>query len=93
MINIFETFLPQLLKDPNPKDPLNGEAASLLINDPEKYKIKVKEYVRKYASDEKINLIVHGQEKNYNSKQIFCTNKVINDAFNNNNLINKYCKR
>mmetsp|Transcript_26077 Transcript_26077/g.44476 ORF Transcript_26077/g.44476 Transcript_26077/m.44476 type:complete len:181 (-) Transcript_26077:72-614(-) len=52
LINIFETFLPQLLHYPNPTDPLNGEAASLLLKDPEQYSTKVKEYVRKYASSE-----------------------------------------
>jgi len=49
LVNIFEVFLPQLLQDPNPKDPLNGEAAQLLLKDPEKYKGRVKEYVKKYA--------------------------------------------
>lgn len=49
LINIFGVFLPQLLLYPNPTDPLNGEAASLLLKDPEKYKDKVKEYVKKYA--------------------------------------------
>ena len=42
MINIFEVFLPQLLRYPNPTDPLNGEAAALLMRDPKNYDIKVK---------------------------------------------------
>lgn len=52
LINIFDVFLPQLMLYPNPADPLNGEAANLLIKDPDKYKEKVKEYVKKYASDD-----------------------------------------
>jgi ubiquitin-conjugating enzyme E2 H len=42
MINIFEVFLPQLLRYPNPSDPLNGEAAALLLRDPTTYEAKVK---------------------------------------------------
>lgn len=42
LLNVFETFLPQLLLYPNPTDPLNGEAASLLLREPEQYKAKVK---------------------------------------------------
>jgi ubiquitin-conjugating enzyme E2 H len=42
MINIFEVFLPQLLRYPNPTDPLNGEAAALLIREPKSYDAKVK---------------------------------------------------
>jgi ubiquitin-conjugating enzyme E2 H len=42
MINIFEVFLPQLLRYPNPSDPLNGEAAALLLRDPKNYEVKVK---------------------------------------------------
>jgi ubiquitin-conjugating enzyme E2 H len=42
MINIFEVFLPQLLRYPNPTDPLNGEAAALLMREPSKYELKVK---------------------------------------------------
>ncbi len=50
MINIFEVFLPQLLHYPNPTDPLNGEAAALLMREPNAYEAKVKEYVTKYAT-------------------------------------------
>ncbi len=49
LINIFDTFLPQLLLYPNPTDPLNGEAARLFLKDQEKYNEKVREYVKKYA--------------------------------------------
>ena len=54
MINIFEVFLPQLLRYPNPTDPLNGEAASLLLKHPTAYEAKVKEYVHRYATQEAI---------------------------------------
>ncbi|OJD19522.1 hypothetical protein AJ78_00493 [Emergomyces pasteurianus Ep9510] len=50
MINIFEVFLPQLLRYPNPSDPLNGDAAAVLMRDPKKYEARVREYVAKYAS-------------------------------------------
>lgn len=56
LINIFDVFLPQLLRYPNPSDPLNGEAASLLMRDVESYNAKVKDYVKNYASEE-INLL------------------------------------
>ncbi|KAI4200472.1 MAG: hypothetical protein LQ350_003920 [Teloschistes chrysophthalmus] len=52
MINIFESFLPQLLRYPNPTDPLNGEAAALLMRDPKSYDVKVKDYVNQYATKE-----------------------------------------
>jgi ubiquitin-conjugating enzyme E2 H len=55
MINIFEVFFPQLLRYPNPTDPLNGEAASLLLREPEAYNRRVREYVEKYATAEAIN--------------------------------------
>lgn len=70
LINIFEAFLPQLLAYPNASDPLNGEAAALLLRDPKKYEEKVKgrpsryeffnpltsatEYVQKFASKQAI---------------------------------------
>ncbi|KAI9657817.1 MAG: Ubiquitin-conjugating enzyme E2 8 [Alyxoria varia] len=52
MINIFETFLPQLLRYPNPTDPLNGEAAALLMRDTSSYDAKVKDYVQRFASED-----------------------------------------
>lgn len=50
LVNVFEVFLPQLLRYPNPTDPLNGEAASLLMRDPKSYDAKVKDYVKRYAT-------------------------------------------
>jgi len=41
LINVFDVFLPQLLMYPNPKDPLNREAAAMLIRDEKKYKERV----------------------------------------------------
>ncbi len=52
MFNIFEIFLPQLLRYPNPNDPLNGEAAALLMRHPKEYDAKVKEYVQRFATKE-----------------------------------------
>ncbi|SBT33033.1 ubiquitin-conjugating enzyme [Plasmodium ovale wallikeri] len=50
LVNVFEVFLPQLLTYPNPSDPLNSDAASLLMKDKNIYEEKVKEYVKLYAS-------------------------------------------
>ena len=53
LINVFDVFLPQLLGYPNPADPLNPEAASLMNADIKKYETKVRDYVLKYATAEK----------------------------------------
>lgn len=42
LVNIFEVFLPQLLLYPNPSDPLNGEAAALMMRDRSAYEQRVK---------------------------------------------------
>ncbi|KAI3764371.1 hypothetical protein L2E82_14378 [Cichorium intybus] len=42
LVNVFEVFLPQLLLYPNPSDPLNGDAAALMMQDRTAYEQKVK---------------------------------------------------
>ena len=42
LVNVFEVFLPQLLLYPNPSDPLNGEAAALMMRDRAAYELRVK---------------------------------------------------
>lgn len=51
LVNVFDVFLPQLLTYPNPSDPLNSEAASVLLRDPKRFTEKVREFVAKYAQD------------------------------------------
>lgn len=55
LINVFEVFLPQLLLYPNPSDPLNGEAAALLMREPKSYNQRVKDYVQRYAQPESLD--------------------------------------
>jgi ubiquitin-conjugating enzyme E2 H len=50
LVNIFDQFLPQLLMYPNAADPLNGEAAALLMESEEKYNCRVRDNIMKYAS-------------------------------------------
>ena len=40
--SMYLKFLPQLLLYPNPTDPLNGEAAALMMRDRDHYEQKVK---------------------------------------------------
>ena len=42
LLNVFEVFLPQLLLSPNPTDPLNGEAAALMMREPEQYAARIR---------------------------------------------------
>ncbi|CRG97355.1 ubiquitin-conjugating enzyme, putative [Plasmodium gallinaceum] len=66
LVNVFEVFLPQLLTYPNPSDPLNSDAASLLMKDKNIYEEKVKEYVKLYASKD----LWERQKKEKNSSNI-----------------------
>ncbi|KAK4549505.1 Ubiquitin-conjugating enzyme E2 8 [Oleoguttula mirabilis] len=63
MVNIFEVFLPQLLRYPNPTDPLNGEAAALMMRELKGYEAKVKEYVSKYATKEQVDDAGNGSDE------------------------------
>mmetsp|Transcript_17035 Transcript_17035/g.17104 ORF Transcript_17035/g.17104 Transcript_17035/m.17104 type:complete len:302 (+) Transcript_17035:192-1097(+) len=74
LVNIFESFLPQLLRYPNPADPLNGEAASLLLRQPEAFHSRARECVRRYASlefsfdsDEEEEVVARVSEKSKES--------------------------
>eukprot|EP00826_Nyctotherus_ovalis_P001307 TRINITY_DN10192_c0_g1_i2.p2 TRINITY_DN10192_c0_g1~~TRINITY_DN10192_c0_g1_i2.p2 ORF type:complete len:121 (-),score=43.38 TRINITY_DN10192_c0_g1_i2:124-486(-) len=61
--HIFDVFLPQLLLYPNPKDPLNGDAARLMLSRPDEYKSKVKEHVAKYGMDPDLLAIIAKHSK------------------------------
>lgn len=60
LLNVFEVFLPQLLLYPNPSDPLNGEAAAMLMREPAAYAARVKDYVQRYAKPEMVALLGPG---------------------------------
>lgn len=53
--NIFDTFLPQLLTNPNPDDPLNHDAASLYLESREKFKQIVAVFIEKYATEDALS--------------------------------------
>ncbi|CAB4300444.1 unnamed protein product [Prunus armeniaca] len=57
LVNVFEVFLPQLLLYPNPSDPLNGEAAAMMMRDRAAYEQRVKEFCQKYAKPEDIGAV------------------------------------
>ena len=70
MINIFEVFLPQLLRYPNPNDPLNGEAAALLMRHPKEYDAKVKEYVQRFATKEAADAAMDNDDEDGEDKEM-----------------------
>ncbi len=75
LINIFDTFIPQLLLYPNPTDPLNSEAAKLYLKDYDKYKDKVVEYVNKFAI-ENISL----KKKTIKDEEVMSENSELSNA-------------
>ena len=69
LINIFDTFLPQLLLYPNPTDPLNNEAASLQLKSEDQYNEKIKEYVVLHASAHKPKKLASEESKREDKPQ------------------------
>ena len=43
------------MRYPNPSDPLNGEAAALLLREPANYEKKVRDYTKRYAGGDFFN--------------------------------------
>ncbi|KAH0810269.1 hypothetical protein MTP99_000430 [Tenebrio molitor] len=62
LVIIFDTFLPQLLKNPNPDDPLNHCAAMVLTRTPERYKYVVAKHVQEFANPEKVKQWERGED-------------------------------
>ncbi|EFA06399.2 ubiquitin-conjugating enzyme E2 H-like [Tribolium castaneum] len=60
LVIIFETFLPQLLKNPNPEDPLNHCAAMVLTRTPERYNYLVVKHVQEFATPERMRVWEEG---------------------------------
>ena len=78
--NIFEEFLPQLLLYPNPNDPLNSNAADLLLHHKKKYEETVKKYVKLYANDNK-------EKKEENNKNQIIKKLSSGDSLNKHNFM------
>ena len=77
LTNVFDIFLPQLLAYPNPRDPLNSDAAALLMVAPDIYRIKAKQFVIKFANgdpsilnEEKFIKKKNNREENQTIKEV-----------------------
>jgi len=57
LVSVVETYLPQLLQNPNVEDPLNASAAGMMKDDANSYADHVRLYTRKYAmADDTVEL-------------------------------------
>lgn len=86
LLNIFEQFLPQLLKYPNPDDPLNMHAAKLLLHKPAIYEQRVLKYVQLYAQDTLSNNDVGDGVTENNDKE---TNSISDGQVHGESMANK----
>lgn len=77
--NIFDVFLPQLLMYPNPSDPLNSEAAKLLLSDHSKYETAIRDHIKANASKEMIESLKFPNKSNQ-KKETNKKDKVDDDA-------------
>ena len=72
LINVFDVFLPQLLRYPNSSDPMNPAAAALQLESVSKYTSYVQEHIQRYATAEKAAAVVahlNGDEEATPAKQ------------------------
>ncbi|QOU20179.1 hypothetical protein BRETT_004831 [Brettanomyces bruxellensis] len=58
MVNIFEQFLPQLLRYPNAADPLNPDASNLYHKSKRQYEETVRDYVKSYADPDQVRTMI-----------------------------------
>ena len=63
LLNIVEWMIPGLLKEPNGSDPLNNEAATLELRDKKLYEEKIREYIDKYATEEKYEQLFGSEDE------------------------------
>jgi len=78
LVNVFEVFIPQLLIYPNPTDPLNSEAASLLMRDKDKYNEKCKQYVLEHAQPRE-GVGTGGEDNDDNSSVLSGNDGIVSD--------------
>lgn len=57
LVYVFEKFLPQLLLNPNLNEPLNKNAAVLMVRDRAAYNGRVREYCERYAKPEDAGIV------------------------------------
>lgn len=88
LVNIFDIFLPQLLAYPNPKDPLNIDAANLMNLNLEEYNKMVRFYVQKHATVQKAPtmLIEYDSEKPVHKISTDCEDFGLSDLSNKSQL-------
>ncbi|KAG9451659.1 hypothetical protein H6P81_011624 [Aristolochia fimbriata] len=76
LLNVFEVFLPQLLLYPNPTDPLNGDAPSLMMKDKQQYEQKLRN-LKLWFGKSSIRSLDSGSIKNSQGKGLILANGTI----------------